>query len=421
MKLFISLQSLLILMTLFLPPISSCQATGGIATPKPPGEIERTQHPSGQGTPFALSLYRHMEDNKTDNRILSPISLLAALAMVYEGAKDDTAKEMAQALWSRDEQDAPFSGKNHLAMLKEIMELNNGSSITLLMASRLWPLHGYPLLASYQEKVKTFHLSEITPIDFSKKVKAVKKINTWVEKETAGHIQNLIQSEMLKPTTRMVLTNAIYFKGTWAVPFDPAETRTEPFTTLQKNEVAVSMMNRKDHFNYMENEEVQAIELPYAGNTVSMILLLPKDKNAFSSFEAALSPEMLSTLFKQMQRSSVSISMPRFQIGSEFDLSPSLVSLGMEKAFSRYANFSGIDGTQNLFLSAVLHKARIEVNEKGAEAAAATAVIMFEKSAFERTTLFRADHPFLFMIRENKRGEILFLGRVLNPSEDSPL
>jgi serpin B len=205
------------------------------------------------------------------------------------------------------------------------------------------------------------------------------------------------------------------------MPFDPAQTRTEPFITAEGKKVAVFMMNRAGRFNYMENEALQALEIPYAGNAVSMIFLLPKDRNTLSALEAELSQEMIQTLFAQMESRPVSVSMPRFQIGSSFDLSQPLTSLGMVAAFSRHADFSGMDGAQNLFLSAVLHKARIEVNEKGAEAAAATAVIVFEKTAFERTPVFRADHPFLFMIRENKRGELLFLGRVMDPNGEQPL
>lgn len=420
MKSFKSCHTFLMIMILSIPQISSCKPPGSAPGPEPPAAMSGRQHPSGQGVSFALSLYRHMGE-KDANRVLSPLSISTALAMVYEGARGDTAKEMAQALWPQKGERASFSRENHRSMLQEISDMNRADGITLLMASRIWPQKGYPLLPVYLESLTKYHLSEISPIDFTAKTIAAKTINAWVKKKTARQISHLIAPEMLKPSTRMVLTNAVYFKGEWAMPFDPAQTRTEPFITAEGKKVAVFMMNRAGRFNFMENEALQALEIPYAGNAVSMILLLPKDRNTLSALEAELSQEMIQTLFAQMESRSVRVCMPRFQIGSSFDLSQTLTSLGMVAAFSRHADFSGMDGAQNLFLSAVLHKARIEVNEKGAEAAAATAVIVFEKTAFDRTPVFRADHPFLFMIRENKRGELLFLGRVMDPNGEQPL
>jgi serpin B len=219
----------------------------------------------------------------------------------------------------------------------------------------------------------------------------------------------------------LVLINAIYFKANWANPFDPKDTKNAPFWITKKKKVAVPMMNKKQFSAYMETKQLQILQLPYQGagkyndkNRLSMTILLPRKKNGLAKLEKMLTASKLDKLFKQLDWQKVQVSLPKFKINSKFNLSRTLQRLGMTDAFNSKADFSGIDGTKNLSLDSVIHQAFVEVNEKGTEAAAATAIFMTRGLA-PKVPEFRADHPFIFLIRHNDSGNILFMGRVVNP------
>jgi serpin B len=217
--------------------------------------------------------------------------------------------------------------------------------------------------------------------------------------------------------TRLVLTNAIYFKGDWARQFKKDRTKQSPFTLASGEKVDAPMMNQTGEFRYMKAEDFQALELPYVDNELSMIILLPKETDALPKFEKTLNLEDFSQWLDRLHRREVIVSVPKFKMTSQFSLASVLTSMGMADAFSATAaDFSGITGGRDLFISAVIHKAYVDVNEEGTEAAAATGVTMRLTSVGPtQTPVFRADHPFLFLIRDNHSGSILFIGRLMNP------
>jgi serpin B len=243
-------------------------------------------------------------------------------------------------------------------------------------------------------------------VDFIRAAETVREIiNTWVEKETRDKIKNLIPPGALSSLTRLVLTNAIYFKGNWARQFEKDKTIDAPFTLTNGRKVNVPMMNQTANFGYMEADNFQALELPYVDNELSMIILLPKRFDGLGDFEKKMNPEDLSNWLTKLCSRKVIVSVPRFKMTSQFGLAGVLKSMGMRDAFSTSADFSGMNGRKDLFISAVIHKAYVDVNEEGTEAAA--------------PPVFRADRSFLFLIRDNHSGSILFIGRVMNPTLQS--
>jgi serpin B len=237
-----------------------------------------------------------------------------------------------------------------------------------------------------------------------------------VEEKTEKKIKDLMQPGTLDGATRLVLTNAIYFKGNWKNQFNPELTMPAPFLTAPDVQTPVSMMVRKDNYRYAEEGNLQILELPYAGDDLSMLVFLPEKIDGLFNLEESLTLENLEKWSKSLAMTEVEVSLPKFEMSFPCQLDETLKSLGMRAAFSEQADFSGMDGTRQLFIGAVLHKAFVTVNEQGTEAAAATAVVMLTKAVMFSPVIFRADHPFLFMIRENNTGSILFIGRVAQPA-----
>ena len=236
---------------------------------------------------------------------------------------------------------------------------------------------------------------------------------------TKDKIQNILPSGSLSDLTRLVLANAIYFKGVWAKPYDKAETASQPFHLSASRRTDVPLMHHFDNVRYMEDTGYQAVELPYKGGELSMVILLPRQADACGNLEKRLSPALLARSLNQMKQQPVEVFLPRFKLESSFDLIQPLTSMGMPDAFGPKADFSGMDGTRSLYISSVFHKAWAEVNEEGTEAAAAT-VVAVAALAVEKPPppppVFRADHPFVFFIRDTRSSSILFLGRLADPS-----
>jgi serpin B len=242
-------------------------------------------------------------------------------------------------------------------------------------------------------------------------------INDWIEETTRKKIKELIKPGTIGPLTRLILTNAIYFKGNWELQFKKESTVNAPFHLPDRRQVDAPMMHQKDRFPYLETDDMQILELPYAGSELSMVILLPRERDGLEGIENALAYDELSRLLMKLRKREVKVIFPKFSLTSEFDLSKILSSMGMADAFSQdAANLSGITVKGDLYISAVVHKAFVDVNEEGTEAAAATGVTM-ALASISPVPLFRADHPFMFMIREVRSGSILFLGRVTNPVE----
>jgi serpin B len=363
-------------------------------------------------TQFALDIYQKLRGNK-GNLLCSPYSISTALAMTFAGARGETESQMEQTLHiSLDQKHihplfASLEGK--------IAESGKGH-VQLEMANALWPRKGYEFLKEYLALVQKNYGVKITPLDFGDEMAARQAINSWVEEKTAHKIKDLIPAGMLDNFTRMVLVNAIYFKGNWVNPFDPKFTRTSSFWTEPNEQVQAPMMNSTHEFRNAEVDGLQMLEMPYSGNDLTMLVLLPREIDGLAKLEDSLTIENLENWISSLQNSEIKVSLPRFEITLPFRLDEVLKSLGMVNAFSKKADFSGMDGSKELYIGAALHKAFIDVNELGTEAAAAAAVIMMTKASMFPPAVFTANHPFLFLIHENSTRSILFMGRLINPS-----
>jgi serpin B len=366
-------------------------------------------------TRFAVDLYRMLKTTK-DNLFYSPFSISVAMAMTLAGARGETETQMEQTLHldlGRERVHAALA-----SLQAAIASVEQEGNVELSVANRLWPQQRYPFLEEYLELLRECYGVTIEALDFGDAERARKTINAWVEEKTGGKITDLIGPGVLDELTRLVLTNGIYFKGNWASRFEQEDTSEDTFWISPVDKTSVPMMTQVDRFGYSAREPgLQILELPYTGNQLSLIVLLPKRIDGISELETALTEENLSRWTSDLSQREVSVHLPRFRIRSQFGLNGVLIALGMEKAFGE-ADFSGMDGTKALFISAVAHQAFVDVNEEGTEAAAATAVVMAVRSVPEPLPVFRADHPFLFVIRENSTGSILFLGRVSNPGSN---
>ena len=368
-------------------------------------------------TKFALNLYQKLKDTQ-GNLFLSPYSISTALAMTYAGARDNTAKQMAKTLhFSLDQEEL------HPAFAKLRATLNaieQKGKVKLHTANSLWPQIGYPFLNEYLGLTERHYGVTITPVDYRAAREAARRmINTWVEDKTENKIKDIIQPGVLDALTRLVLVNAIYFKGKWGSQFKESATKDVPFHLSQKKSVTVPMMNQKETFRYAECENIEILELPYVGNDLSMLVLLPKEIDGLADLEKALTADNLEKRTKRLRKTKVTVFLPKFKMTSQFGLGETLKSMGMTDAFNpNKANFSGMDGNPKwLSIGAVIHKAFVDVDEEGTEAAAATAVVMRAKAMPAPAPTFRADHPFLFLIQDNNTRSILFIGRVANPGK----
>ncbi len=359
---------------------------------------------------FALDLY-HQLRNRERNLFFSPYSISTALAMTYAGARGQTATEMSKVLRFTLEQESL-----HLAFAALMANLHaeKQQGFQLRIANRLWGQQGYGFLNTFVQLTQDNYGAALEEVDFIQSTEeAPCSINNWVEQQTQQKIQELIAPGILDSLTKLVLTNAIYFKGAWVRQFDPAITRNGPFTVAPGQQVEVPMMFQKSQHLYAELGNLQVLELSYVSEETSMVILLPKKVDGLVKLEQQLKPKNLEKWLSSisLSRGEVTVGLPKFRVTSEFELSQVLSKLGMALAFEN-ADFSGMTGKKELFISKVIHKTFVDVNEFGTEAAAATAVCMFKSKA---AVSFVADRPFIFLIRDRHSGSILFLGRVVNP------
>jgi len=362
-------------------------------------------------TEFALALYQKLRAVE-GNLFFSPYSISTALAMAYAGARGNTQVQMAQALHFVLDQEQLHPA---FALLEAKLGDTAGKGhIQLRVANALWPQHGYALLEAFLALAKQYYGVRITPVDYEDAERARCTINAWVEEKTDKKIHEMIPPGLLGALTYLVLVNAIYFKGDWASQFDQRLTSDAPFWVTPAEQVQVPMMSQVHELRYGRDDGLQILELPYAGDDLSMVVLLPTEIDGLAELEACLTVENLGRWTGNLWHSEVQVFLPRFEITFPFRLDDTLKSMGMVDAFGD-ADFSGMDGTTLLCLAAVLHKAFVAVNEEGTEATAATAVIMKAKGLPLPLPIFRADHPFVFLIREHSTGSILFLGREVNP------
>ena len=366
-------------------------------------------------TEFALALY-HKLRTQDGNLFLSPYSISTALAMTYGGARGETAAEMAKPLVFTLDQDHLHPA--FAALLAQLNEGGKNRGYQLSVANALWGQKNFGFLPDFLNLTRDRYGADLNEVDFVGATEAARKtINAWVEKETQDKIKDLLQPGVLSVDTRLVLTNAIYFKGFWAAKFKKEHTREEPFKTSADATVKAPLMHHTGDFPYLDGGDFQALELPYKGKDVSMVVLLPKKVGGLAALEAKLTEENLAGWLSKLRKQEVQVALPKFKMTKEFSLNDVLKAMGMRKAFvPGGADFTGMSGSgKRLFISAVVHKAFVDVNEEGTEAAAATAVVVTTTSA-RITPIFRADHPFVFLIRDNRSGSVLFLGRLTNPA-----
>jgi serpin B len=366
---------------------------------------------------FAFDLYQKLIDTD-QNLFYSPYSISLALAMTYVGARGETAQEMADTLHFYLSQDTLHPAFNwldiELAKRGEGAEGKDDEGFRLNIVNAIWGQEDYQFLDDFLDVLAENYGAGLRILDFINSTEESRStINEWVKQQTEGRIEELIPQGAIDAATRLVLTNAIYFNAAWMYPFDEENTVNGDFNLLNGETIVVPMMNQSELFNYMRGEKYQAVELPYDGNELSMLLIMP-DEGSFSSFEQSLDNELVDDIINQLEIKQVVLSMPKFEFRTELDLKQILPAMGMPTAFSGMADFSGMTGSRDLYIAEVLHEAFVSVDEAGTEAAAATAVIMNLTSAGETVTM-SLDHPFIFLIRDIQTGSVLFIGKVLNP------
>jgi serpin B len=373
---------------------------------------------------FALDLYGQLHGSE-GNLFFSPYSVNKTLAMVYAGARGETASEMASVLHftlGQERQHAAFlEARNLLNAHAGIRNpLIRNRDVELQLAAGLWGQKGCHFRDAYLRLLQECYGAGLRDVDFTATEPALRTINDWVEKQTHDKIRELFKPGVLDAGTRLVLTSAIYFNGAWTHPFDKSQSREETFTTGDSRAVPVRMMKQTETFGYFENNELQGLRMTYEGNRWALLVLLPKKKDGLPELEKTLTAEKLTEWLGQMQQTEVAVSLPKCKMTSAFPLAETLKALGMRKAFSASeADLSGMnDGQEPLYVSAVVHQAFVDVTEEGTEAAAATGAAVATLSAPflpPSRPEFRADHPFIFAISHVQTGAILFLGRVVTP------
>ncbi|XP_047415324.1 serpin B6 isoform X1 [Sciurus carolinensis] len=373
----------------------------------------------GSGT-FALNLLKMLGEDSSKNVFFSPISISSALAMVFMGAKGSTAVQMAQVL-SLNKSSSSGGGDVHQGFQSLLTEVNKtGTQYLLRTANRLFGEKSYDFLSSFKDSCHKFYQAEMEQLDFVNAAEESRKhINTWVAKKTEDKIPELLSAGSLSANTNLVLVNAIYFKGNWDQQFDKKLTEERPFKVSKNEEKPVQMMFKKSTFKmtYIGQIFTKILVLPYVSEELNMIIMLPDEHIDLKTVEKELTYEKYTewTRPDKMDEEEVEVFLPRFKLEENYDLEEVLCSLGMTDAFEQArADFSGMSSQGNLYLSKVVHKSFVEVNEEGTEAAAATgAVLMMRCLRF--TPRFCADHPFLFFIQHSRTRGILFCGRVSSP------
>jgi serpin B len=421
-----ALISVLIVLLLVLPSIACDQQVGAelVMSDKPretaPDVSEADLALLIEGnSAFAFELYQALREQE-GNLFYSPHSISVALAMTYAGARGETAQQMADTLNFILEQERLHPGFNwldaELASRGEGAQGKDDKGFRLNIVNAIWGQKDYEFLSDFLDVLAENYGAGLRILDFINETEKSRLIiNDWVSDQTEGRIKDLIPQGAIDALTRLVLTNAIYFNAAWEDPFDEDVTADGPFYLFEGGQVIVPMMKQTESFGYTEGEGYQAVELQYDGNELSMVILLP-EAGQFQAFEEGLQAQQVCDIISDLQPTGVALTMPKFEFDSEFSLTDTLAGMGMPIAFSGDADFSGMTGTLALYISEVIHKAFVSVDEAGTEAAAATAVIMPESGPPELPVEVTIDRPFIFLIRDIETGAILFVGRVMNPS-----
>jgi len=389
-----------------------------VKSPLPPANLDEASKFAISNNAFGFDLYKQVATSP-GNLAMSPTSLSVALAMTWGGAKGATSEEMKKVLH--------FDGTPADVMIqsgKMVSSLEKNEDLKVTFANRLFGEHSYSFEEPFLAATKNAYGASLDPVDFIRSHEAARaRINGWVEGKTEKRIKNLVPEGGVDGDTRLVLVNALYFLADWQTPFDKMYTHDATFRVSSKDSKVVPMMHNEHGFKYGEVDNAKLLELPYKGGNMSMLLALPNDVDGLAALEAQLSSAKLGEWTKGMQQKTVAVALPKFEINPQGSLSlgDALRAMGMPLAFTHDADFTGManppSADDRLFISRVFHKAFVKVDEKGTEAAAASAVVMaVESAAAVPMAKFEADHPFVFMIRDNRTGLVLFMGRVADPS-----
>ncbi|MBT7993655.1 MAG: serpin family protein [Bacteroidetes bacterium] len=368
-----------------------------------------------ENSSFAFKLFHQINDPKK-NTIFSPFSISSALAMTYAGAKTETEREMSKTLHFSLSQPQVHKGFKNL--MNNLYSIDPDAGTELKIANSLWAQEKYGILDSYYKVCQKYYGSGVKYLDFKNKPEKSRiQINDWVEENTNDKITNLIPENAISDLTRLVLTNAIWFYGKWMIPFDKKHTETAPFYLENGSSVQAKFMNHpKERFLHYKDSSVQIVELPYEGKKNAMMVFLPAEGKSINDFGKELNYEYFNAHKRLMKASAMEVLLPRFSFTYSISLEKHLSDMGMPLAFSDLADFSGMTGKRDLKIDKIIHKAFVEVNEEGTEAAGATAVIMVERTSFPpEKKVFNANRPFAFVIYDKENGSILFIGKVMNP------
>ncbi|MBI2807209.1 MAG: serpin family protein [Planctomycetes bacterium] len=365
-------------------------------------------------TDFGLALYQRLAARE-GNLFFSPYSISNAFSMCYAGAKGNTAEQMKTTLRFNlgAEQLHSAFGK----LVRHFADDGKKRPFQLAIANRLWGQKDHGFLPGFLKIGQDHYKAGLEEVDFVKGTENARQtINKWVEKQTKNKIKKLLPGGAVSVQTRLVLTNAIYFKAAWLAPFNAGNTKAGPFKLARGKIIQTPMMHSKHLTRLASFDSFSMVQIPYEGFQQSMFILLPKKADGLADLEGQLSAQNLAAWLKKLDDFEVDLKIPRFKVTDEFQLDKALKQMGMSDAFApRKANFSGMASNQNLFISAALHKAFVEVNENGTEAVAATGIV-FNLLGRPQTATFHADRPFFFLIRDHRSGSILFAGRVTNPA-----
>lgn len=362
---------------------------------------------------FNFDIYAAISKSEAGKNIfISPYSISAAFSMCYEGAAGETAAQMGKVFYFP--ADKETLRKGYLSLQAEINRKHEGYELS--GANSIWPQKGYGFLNRYIDTVKKYYGGNAEEVDYAgNKEAAINMINEWAAINTKDKITSIVDDDSVNELTRMVLVNAVYFKGSWLEKFDKARTRKMDFHIPGRVAVKTDMMNTEREFNYGEFDGTKVIELPYAGGGISMIVALP-DGNDTAKLEASLTYDIFMEWVNSLQKTKVVVALPKFKIGCLYSLNKELTVLGMPLAFDkRQADFSGMTGNKDLYITDAIHETYIDVNEEGTEAVAVTAIVMGYTSV-AMPPEFIADHPFIFFIYDKTSGNILFMGRICNPT-----
>jgi serpin B len=368
-------------------------------------------------TAFALDMYQKVRSTE-GNIFFSPYSISTAFAMTYAGARNTTQNQMASVLHFSLDQCQLHPAFSELQA--HFLQLQDSKPFRLNITNALWIQEDYELLETFLELNQKYYGANLFYLNFRENPEDSRvKINDWVEDKTEGKIQKLLPSGAVKTFTRLILTNTIYFKAEWHNKFNAHNTKEHDFWITPEEKTKVQMMSQKNHFGYWENETFQILEMPYIRGDLSMVVCLPRKTDGLPDLESQINTNALKGWISNLNRQQVKVLFPKFTTTQNIDLKEILMALGMVEAFTENADFSGMETKKELYITDALHKAFIDVDELGTEAAAATAVSVGATSIQRPRVVpeFRADHPFLFLIRDNQTGSILFMGRLTQPTD----